>query len=82
MEIYTSFESGNKCLVFFKAREDCKSFINYLTSLDVKTIVQLGESKEYSSYLSNSPIIEDWPIIYPKYVLKEDVDNFIKLMED
>ena len=82
MDIYTGFNISNNYLVFFKTIEDCRIFINYLSSLYKVDNKEPKLSRSYSLYLSNSPIIRDWPIIYPKYVLKEDVDNFIKLMED
>jgi hypothetical protein len=82
MEIYTGFDRGNKCLVLFKTREGCKIFINYITSLRGDVVLEPKSTRSYSNYLGSFAFRGDWTIIYPQYVLKEDVDNFIKLMED
>jgi hypothetical protein len=82
MEIYAGFESGRMCLLLFKTREDCQTFINYLSSLRGGDALKPKSSRNYSNYLGSFAFVEDWTIIYPAYVLKEDVDNFIKLMED
>ena len=82
MEIYTGFESGCTCITLFKSKEDCQIFINYLSSLRGDDVLEPKSTRSYSNYLGSFAFNGDWNIIYPKYVLKEDVDNFIKLMED
>jgi hypothetical protein len=83
MEIYKGFGTSKDCLVFFKRKEDCRIFINYLSSLKgVDDFTEPELTRNYSNYLGSFAFVEDWTIIYPAYVLREDVDNFIKLMED
>ena len=53
MEIYTSFESGRMCLVLFKTREDCQTFINYLSSLKGDDALEPKSSRSYSNFLDN-----------------------------
>ena len=76
MEIYTGFESGGTCLVLFKSKEDCQAFINYLFSMRGGYVLEPKSTRSYSNYLGSFAFKGDWTIIYPRYVLKEDVDNF------
>ena len=82
MEIYKGFETNNTCIVFFKRKEDCQTFINYLFSLKGGNVIGPKSTRNYSNYLGSFAFNEKCTTIYPAYVLREDVDNFIKLMED
>lgn len=90
MDICTGYDSAAFTLVFFKTKEDGEVFRNYLSAVDGPYTVPIETISNFSSYLTKGSSRSDYESlvktgyihIYPRYILKEYVNNFKEVMED
>ena len=85
MDICTGYDSAAFTLVFFKTKEDGEVFRNYLSAVDGPHTVPIQHTGSFDNYLAGSNyeslVKTGYIYIYPRYILKEYVNNFKEIME-